>query len=83
MGYVGRTLKEGDDVRLAVQNLALPAINKPTVPPAESTNKYIEMEWQAEMKIYLGRMALLSSNMRTLFNIIIGQCSESMIYKLE
>ena len=82
-GYVGRTLKEGDDVRLAVQNLALPAINKPTVPLAGSTDKYIEMEWQAEMKIYLGRMALLSSNMRTLFNIIIGQCSESMIYKLE
>ena len=81
-GYVGRTMKEGDDVRLAVQKLALPTFPKPTVPPA-TADKFEELEYGAEVKIYLGRMAQLSSNMRTLYNVIMGQCSESMINKLE
>ena len=81
-GYAGRTMKEGDDVRLAIQKLAIQTFPKPAV-PAAGADKFEELEYGAEVKIYLGRVVQLSSNMRTLYNIIIGQCSESMINKLE
>jgi hypothetical protein len=81
-GYVGRTMKEGDDVRLAVQNLKLPTFNKPKQPVGE-VDEYSKLEYGTEVKLHLGRVAQLASNMRTLYNIVIGQCSESMVNKLE
>ena len=80
--YVGRTFKEGDDARLAILNLVLPSLDRPPV-PTDPTDKYLEMEWLADLKIHRMRLAQLATNMRSLFSLIIGQCSESMITKLE
>ena len=87
-GYVGRTLKEGDDVRLAVKYLELPIIEEPDDPDTDVNNpkpgdRFKEMKWGNAMKIHQARVALLSTNMRTLYSLVIGQCSESMINKLE
>ena len=81
-GYAGRTMIEGDDVRLAIENLDLPTLNEPAAPTG-TVDDYQKMKWQAQVKIYLSRVAQLESNMRKLYSVIIGQCSESMINKLE
>ena len=81
-GYAGRTMVEGDDVRLVVENLQLPTLDEPAAPTG-AVDDYQKMKWQAQVKIYLSRVAQLESNMRKLYSIIIGQCSESMLNKLE
>jgi hypothetical protein len=80
--YAGKTLKEGDDVRLAVLNLALPVLDRPTQ-PLDPDNEYQKMDYMTDLKIHRTRVAQMASNMRSLFSLIIGQCSESMINKLE
>ena len=80
-GYVGREFRVGgDDVRRAVDSLALPVFTKPTRPV--STDEYDKIEWVGEMKIYQAKMAALEEGMKRLYNLVYGQCSEIMIQKL-
>jgi hypothetical protein len=81
-GYVRREFQSGgDDVRKAVNSLALPTIPKPPV-PASTATKYKEQEWSGLMKVYQQRVANLEDRMRRLYNVVYGQCSPAMIQKL-
>jgi hypothetical protein len=81
-GYIGREFRlGGDDVRRAVDGLALPTIVKPPV-PASTADKYEEREWGELLKIYQQRVANLEEGMKRLYNIVHGQCSPAMIQRL-
>ena len=79
--YVGREFRVGgDDVRRAVDGLALPVLTKPNRPV--STDEYDKIEWVGEMKSYQARTTALEEGMKRLYNVVYGQCSEIMIQKL-
>jgi hypothetical protein len=83
--YLGRTAyKHGGDIRLTVTNLELYVIpmpqDLPTTPEPSALTKKI---WDEQVKRYVERDSYLTDNVKTLFAIVIGQCTEVMIAKLE
>ena len=82
-GYVGREFRTGgDDVCRAVDMLELPTFTKPPRPDSDTADEYDRIEWVGEMKAYQLRMTALEENMRRLYNVVYGQCSDIMISKL-
>ena len=82
-GYVGREFRTGgDDVRRAVDNLELPAINKPGKPGANA-DEYDKIEWAGKMKTWQARNSNLEEGMKRLYNVVYRQCSDIMLQKLK
>jgi hypothetical protein len=81
-GYVGRDFKGGDDIRRAVDSLAMPVINPPNKPDPATADKYDDAIWTGEMKLYQVRMSNIEEGMKRLYNVVYGQCSTLMIQRL-
>jgi hypothetical protein len=80
--YVGRTYTYGGDARLAVETLALPTLTKPTDPPADA-NRTDTRIWEKTVDEHVKQRLRLDENMKTLYSLVWGQCTDIMRQKLE
>ena len=81
-GYVGRTYKYGSDVAVAVEKLAQPIIKIPEdlAKNASETEKYV---WKKEVDEYVKQKSYLKQNMKTLYALVWGQCTDIMKQRIE
>jgi len=80
--YVGSHYSNGGDARLAVMHLKMPSLEKPKAPPkdADATDMKI---WEEEVKEFVKTKIKLKENVKQLYSLVWGQCSEAMRAKLE
>jgi hypothetical protein len=78
--YFGRTFKKGSDARLAIENLSLPMFTLRT-DPINAADRTLNRVWEKEVDEYVNRMTHLSNNMRTVFSLVWGQCTDVMRQK--
>ena len=81
-GYAGRESKLGDDVRRAIETLTVPTFAAPSK-PAAGADKYDEMEYGLALKQVLYQRHMLDANLKNLWSIVWGQCTEVMQAKLK
>eukprot|EP00978_Attheya_sp_CCMP212_P020631 scaffold59246_cov62-Attheya_sp.AAC.2 len=81
--YVGRSLKYGDDARIAIDNMsiAIPGLVCPVDYADKATKTQVRI-WEKKVDEYVKRSTLLDQNMRTVYNIVLGQCTDIMRQKL-
>ena len=77
----------GADVRQAIEEGKKPSLPKPRKPepPEEETtlDETDEMIWKKQVDYYVKRVSTLDSNLRKLYSLIWGQCTDVMREKLE
>jgi hypothetical protein len=80
--YTGRTYDYGGDIRWSIKNEKKYVTIKPADvgTTATATDKRI---WEKEIDEYVQRKAKLTSNCKKLYALILGQCTEHIISKLE
>jgi hypothetical protein len=80
--HVGRTFKYGMDARLSIESLKLHALAIPSDPSttATATEKRI---WEKEVDEYVKRRVHLDENMKTVYSLAWGQCTDILRAKLE
>lgn len=81
-GYVGRTFKYGGDMQIAVENLELPSIEIPTDPPDDASKTELRI-WEKGVDEHVRRINYLKENVKTLYSLIWGQCTDIMQQKVE
>lgn len=81
-GHVGRTYKYGADIRSVVDNFELPTLVPPVDPPAGATRTQ-ERIWEKQVDEFCKREAQLRENVKTLFSLVWGQCTDIMRQKLD
>jgi hypothetical protein len=80
--HVGRTYKCGGDLAEAIINMETPTKTEPT-DPANPDNKVEMKKWEREYDEYRKWNVSITESIKTLFNLVWGQCSETMQQKLE
>ncbi len=80
--YVGRVYAYGGDARLAVKNLEVPDIPEPDDLP-QGASRAKERIWEKWVDEYVRCHSHLLENMKTLYSLVWGQCSDIMRQKLE
>ena len=81
--YVGRTFKHDSDIiQTAIEDLAMP-IGEGPKDPSDPDNRIAVKKWEKAFDKFCKWEQVLKDNMTTLYNIVWGQCSESMQQKLE
>ena len=80
--YVGRTYKYGGDIRLAVETLTVPTFEVPTDPAAGASRTEVRI-WEKLVDEHVKRISGLNENIKTLFSLVWGQCSDIMRQKIE
>ena len=80
--FVGRTYKYGGDIRLAVENLQMPNIAEPYDPPAGASRTQ-ERIWEKQVDEYVKQTTYISENIKTLYSLVWGQCTDIMRQKIE
>jgi len=80
--HVGRTYKYGGDIRLAVENLSLPTIAQPADPPEDAGRTTIRI-WERSVDEHVKRLTGLEENVKSLFSLVWGQCSDVVRQKVE
>ena len=80
--YVGKNYKYGNDVRLAVESLTPPTLTEPSDPP-QGASQTRERIWEKEVDEYVKRKGYLAENLKTLFSLIWGQCTDAMRAKID
>lgn len=80
--YVGRTFRGGGDARLIFDNLTLPVIPEPDDPPEGATLTKRRI-WEKEVDEYVKQVALLKHNVKIIYSLVWGQCTDIMRQRLE
>jgi hypothetical protein len=80
--YVGRTYKNGGDITSAITLLALPTKVEPA-DPDDPDDRVALKKWEREYDAFCKWKKVLDDNVKTLYNLVWGQCSESMQQKIE
>jgi hypothetical protein len=80
--YVGRTYKYGSDVRLAVEHLEMPVLDELSDPPADATKTKTRI-WEKKVDEYVRRETNLHENLKTIYSLIWGQCTDIIRQKIE
>jgi hypothetical protein len=81
-GHVGRNYKYGGDIRNVVDNLELPTLQEPQDYATGASKTTIRI-WEKEVDEYVKRKIYLFENVRTLYSLVWGQCTDIMRSKLE
>ena len=80
--FVGRTFKNAGDITAAIGTLSLPEKEEPDEP--DNPDDRIEMKkWERSYDRYYKGQKDLEEHVKTLYNLVWGQCSESMQQKIE
>jgi hypothetical protein len=80
--FVGRTYTYGGDARLAVETLTLPMFATPTDPPEDASRTETRI-WEKTVDEHVKQLSYLAENMKTLYSLVWGQCTEIMRQRLE
>ena len=80
--FVGRTYKHGGDIRLAVEKLSRPTLTPPE-DHAEGAGKTEVRIWEKTVDEHVKRIIHLDENIRTLYSLVWGQCSDVVRQKVE
>jgi hypothetical protein len=80
--YVGRTFTYGGDARLSVENLALPTFPTPSDPDPAATRTEVRI-WEKTVDEYVKKISKVKENMKTLYSLVWGQCTDIMRQKAE
>jgi hypothetical protein len=67
--YVGRTYRYRSDIRLAIENLVMPVLDIPNVPPT-SASKTETRIWEKEVDEYVKPKMYLQENTKTLYSLV-------------
>ena len=81
-GYVGRTFRYGDDIRQSIENMTMPVLNMPSDPPT-TASRTVTRIWEKEVDEYVKRKMYLQENLKTLYSLVLGQCTDVVLAKLE
>jgi hypothetical protein len=81
-GYVGRTFKYGGDTGIAIESLAIPDLDMPDDPP-DDANRTIVKICEKEVDEFIKRRSAMRENIKTLYSLVWGQCSENMRSRVE
>jgi hypothetical protein len=81
-GHVGRNYKYSGDIRSVVDNLELPAITEPEDPDENATKTRLRI-WEKQVDEFVRRETELRENVKTLYSLVWGQCTDIMKQKLE
>jgi hypothetical protein len=76
-GHVGRTYKFGGDIQITVETLALPTLNPPPN-PADDADKFVLKIVEKELDEFIRRRSQLRENIKSLYSLLWGQCTENM-----
>ena len=80
--YVATTLKNGNDVRKAIEDLSIPTIKLPDDLPTDATAA-AKRSWEKKVDECMKKELILEVNMKTLYSIIWGQCTELMRQRIQ
>ena len=80
--YVGRTFKNAGDITAAIGNLSMPVTFEP-IEPIDQEDRIEMKKWERSYDRYYKSQKDLEEHVMTLYNLVWGQCSESMQQKLE
>ena len=80
-GFVSCTYTQGGDIRLAMENLAIPTLEGPTAPTSTDTLT-VAIFWE-EVKEFIKCMKKLEENVQLLWVLLWGQASDAIHTKLE
>jgi hypothetical protein len=80
--YVGTNYKYGGDVRLVIDNLAEPTLKKPSNPSGDADETDREL-WKLQVKNFFLRQGHLEENIKMMYSLIWGQCTEAMRAKVQ
>jgi hypothetical protein len=82
--YVGRTFKKGSNIRLAIENLSLPARPYRKTQPATRARLSLKSGWEKEVDEYVKcKTYYLADNMQRVYSLVWGQCTYVMRQKLK
>jgi hypothetical protein len=81
--YVGTTYKYGSDVREAVEQLETPELTAPPYPPNAANDPTATRVWEKRVDAFIKREDYLAQNIKTLYSLVWGQCSDTLRQKLE
>jgi hypothetical protein len=81
--FVGRTYKYGSDARLAITNLAAPVFTEPADLAATGVSAARKRLWERQVDELGKRESYLEENMKTIYSLVWGQCTEIMRQRLE
>jgi hypothetical protein len=81
--YVGSTYNNGGDICTAIEELSMDDILQPLDDLPPNPSSFEQAVYKEEIKRYVQRKDHLRANNMSLFKLIWGQCSDSMIQKLE
>ena len=80
--YVGRTYKCAGDITAAITALRIPALTEPAA-PADPDDRVAFKKWDRAYDEYRKTQKTLDDNVKSLYSLVWGQCSESMQQKVE
>lgn len=82
--YINKNLKHPGDLVPLYKKLDTPSIDKPEdISTLDFADEKLQWQWKEDMRRYLDRMVVLENNLRLLYAVVWGQCSEAMKAKIE
>ena len=82
--YIGKNFQEGADILQSLENKEQIQLVKPTLSEDADPDDPVEkIILQEEVKLYIKRARLLKTNINKAYSLIIGQCTDTLIAKLE
>ena len=81
--YIVKNLKQPGDMTSLTKSLTLPTIEVPEDLAENETSKFLLKVWEQQVTNYTIRLDLLRSNLKVVYTVIWGQCSEAMQVKLK
>ena len=81
-GYVAKKYDNGDGIKMILNNLKMPTSENPEAldSMAYDVDKYIYRE---DTKVYAKDNRALTMSAKTLYSLILGQCTESLHAKIK
>ena len=80
--YVGRTYKDGSDIKKAVEDLVIPNLVMPGNPP-DDASRGVLLLWETRMKSYAKQLNNLENNVKALYSLVWGQCTDALQAQVE
>ena len=80
--YVGRSFPMGGEMKAAIESLRVPTIQPPVDPPAGATKTETRI-WEERIKLHVKKELTLEENVKKLYSLVWGQCSDALRAKLE
>ena len=80
--YVGSKYEHGGDMRHCILTLLPVNLEQPSDPPEDSSRTVTKI-WEIEITEYIKRRDKIKANLKKLFSLVWGQCTELMRTKLQ